>query len=123
MTGGLKQMLHLAPDGTQNASTLDFSAIDGLFRFITASGNPDTKTFTASVYLKAGTATSARIRILGSSGGLGIVSEDVTLTNDWQRFSVTSTFSGTGDNVRIRVQSFIRYIIHTHSRNNYHKSC
>jgi hypothetical protein len=39
-----------SPDGTQNASTLDFSAIDGLFRFITASGNPDTKTFTASVY-------------------------------------------------------------------------
>jgi len=94
-----------SPDGTQNASTLDFSAIDGMFRFITASGNPDTKTFTASVYLKAGTATSAKIRILGSSGGLGILSENVTLTNDWQRFSVTSSFSGTGDNVRIRVQS------------------
>jgi hypothetical protein len=51
------------------------------------------------------TLTQKHLLLLFTSGGLGIVSEDVTLTNDWQRFSVTSTFSGTGDNVRIRVQS------------------
>ena len=94
----------ISPDGSQNAATLNFSDNNGIFRFITASGNPDGRSFTGSVYLKAGTMTDVRLRILGSGGGLGIVTKQITLTDEWQRFDVSQTFSGTGDNVRFRIQ-------------------
>ena len=56
----------ISPDGSQNAATLNFSDDNGIFRFITASGDPDGRSFTGSVYLKAGTMTDVRLRILGS---------------------------------------------------------
>ena len=94
----------ISPDGSQNAATLNFSDDNGIFRFITASGDPDGRSFTGSVYLKAGTMTDVRLRILGSGGGLGIITKQITLTDEWQRFDVSQTFSGTGDNVRFRIQ-------------------
>ncbi len=94
----------ISPDGTQNAATLNFSNNNGIFRFRTTSGNPDGRSFTGSVYLKAGTMTDVRLRILGSGSGLGMVTKEITLTDEWQRFDVSRTFSGTGDNVRFRVQ-------------------
>ena len=94
----------ISPDGSQNAATLNFSDDNGIFRFITASGDPDGRSFTGSVYLKAGTMTDVRLRILGSGSGLGIITKQITLTDEWQRFDVSQTFSGTGDNVRFRIQ-------------------
>jgi hypothetical protein len=92
-----------SPSGDIDASRINFNtASNSLLRFSSSSGNPNGKTYIHSIYLKADSSTSVVIGILGSGGGLGYILKTVNLTNDWQRFDVSSSFVGTGDNVRVR---------------------
>jgi len=96
--------VEVSPDGKTNASRINFSAIDSSFiRFISASGDPNGRSFTNSIYLKSDSANSVEIGILGSGGGLGYIEETLALTNEWQRFDISQTFSGSGDNLRFRL--------------------
>ena len=93
-----------SPRGGIDASRINFNtASSSFFRFVSSSGDPDGKTYIYSIYLKADSSTSVTIGILGSGAGLGYITKTVNLTNEWQRFDVSSSFVGTGDNVRVRV--------------------
>jgi len=93
-----------SPIGSQTADKVSLTAVRGMLRQISTTV-PDGKKFIGSVYLKAGSLTKARIGILGSSGGLGFVYKDITLTTTWQRFAITGDFTGLtgGDYVRLRI--------------------
>jgi hypothetical protein len=78
----------VSPDGTQNADTLNVSNNDNtLYKAIagTFAGN----TYTFSLYAKGSGTFFMNIRL----NSLTITTETKTLTNQWQRFSVTVTNS------------------------------
>jgi len=93
----------IAPDGTTSAYEIDMAS-NGYIRGLTGHAPSVGETYTVSVWLKAGTVSTVQFGILFSGGGLGWTSENLTLTNEWQRFTVTSTVpSGTPDQVRVRL--------------------
>jgi plastocyanin len=92
----------ISPDGTTNATKFDMAS-NGYTRKITSQVPTVGQTYTFSVWLKAGTASEVNTVLLFSGGGLGYTSVTQTLTNEWQRFTITSTLaSGTPDQVRAR---------------------
>jgi len=95
--------IEVSPNGETSASRLNFSAVNSFIRLITLSGDPNGKSFTNSIYLKSDTSNSVKIGILGSGAGLGFITETLTLTNEWQRFDISQSFSSSGDNVRFRI--------------------
>ena len=46
-------------------------------------------------------------RILGIGSGLGIITKQITVTDEWQRFDVSHTGSGTGDK-SFRIQPMLQ---------------
>ena len=93
----------ISPDGTTNATKFDMAS-NGYTRKITGHVPSVGQTYTFSVWIKAGTASEVNTNLLFSGGGLGYTSVTHTLTNEWQRFTVTSTLaSGTPDQVRARI--------------------
>jgi len=80
----------IAPDGTTTADTLvGSSGSSRIFQAI--SPFPTTSsTWTLSVYLKSASNVTARIGI-GSAGIREILTQNVSVTTDWQRFSITAT--------------------------------
>jgi hypothetical protein len=96
----------MAPDGNMVASEFVISASsDGMQYNATATGVPDGKIYTGSVYLKAGTLNQARIQLLASGAGLAFTSKTVNLTNQWQRFDHTIDLTSVtgGDHIRFRI--------------------
>jgi hypothetical protein len=92
----------ISPDGTMNATKFDMAS-NGYTRKITSHVPTVGQTYTFSVWIKAGTASEVNTVLLFSGGGLGYTSVTHTLTNEWQRFTVTSTLaSGTPSQVRAR---------------------
>ncbi len=93
----------LSPDGTTSAYELGMSS-GGFVRTLTGHAPSVGETYTASIWLKAGTLSTVGIGILFSGVGLGYVTKNLTLTNEWQRFHITGTVpAGTPDQVRFRV--------------------
>tara|TARA_R110002095_G_scaffold71703_3_gene61030 strand:- start:569 stop:1888 length:1320 start_codon:yes stop_codon:yes gene_type:complete len=93
----------ISPDGTTNATELDMAA-NGYTRKLTGHLPTAGETYTASIWAKAGTASTVQLATLFSSGGLGMSTENLTLTDKWQRFDITNTVpSGTPDQVRVRI--------------------
>jgi len=93
----------ISPDGTTNATELDMAA-NGYTRKLTGHLPTVGETYTASIWAKAGTASTVQLATLFSSGGLGMITENITLTDKWQRFDITNTVpSGTPDQVRFRI--------------------
>ena len=93
----------ISPDGTTNATELDMAA-NGYTRKLTGHLPTVGETYTASIWAKAGTASTVQLATLFSSGGLGMSTENLTLTDKWQRFDITNTVpSGTPDQVRVRI--------------------
>lgn len=91
------------PDGTTNATELDMAA-NGYTRKLTGHLPTVGETYTASIWAKAGTASTVQLATLFSGGGLGMSTENLTLTDKWQRFDITNTVpSGTPDQVRVRI--------------------
>ena len=92
-----------APDGTTSAYEMDMAS-NGMVRALTGYVPSVGQSYTASIWLKAGTASTVKLSILFNGSGLGMVTENFTLTNKWQRFDITSTVpSGTPDQVRYRI--------------------
>ena len=92
----------VSPDGTTNATKFDMAS-NGYTRKITGHVPSVGQTYTFSVWIKAGTASEVKTALLFSGGGLGYTQLTHTLTNEWQRFTITSTLtSGTPDQVRAR---------------------
>ena len=92
----------ISPDGTTNATKFDMAS-NGYTRKITGHVPSVGQTYTFSAWIKAGTASEVNTALLFSGGGLGYEQVTQTLTNEWQRFSVTKTLtSGTPDQVRAR---------------------
>ena len=92
-----------APDGTTSAYEMDMAS-NGMVRALTGYVPSVGQSYTASIWLKAGTASTVKLSILFNGSGLGMVTENLTLTNKWQRFDITSTVpSGTPDQVRYRI--------------------
>ena len=92
----------VSPDGTTNATKFDMAS-NGYTRKLTGHVPSVGETYTFSVWIKAGTASEVKTALLFSGGGLGYTLVTHTLTNEWQRFTVTSTVpSGTPDQVRAR---------------------
>ena len=84
----------VAPDGTTNASKLVSTGADGSMQnsYTVSSGT----TYTISVYLKTVSGTLDTTIGLGSPGfpqneGTGGRYKNITVTNEWQRYSLTST--------------------------------
>lgn len=95
-----------SPDGTTTGNLLTFTGADQLVRYITDEVPTVGLSYTNSIWLKAGSSTSCKFSILFSGSGLGHRGETVTLTSEWQRFSISNLVpSGTSDFVRIRIQS------------------
>jgi len=93
----------ISPDGTTNATKFDMAS-NGYTRKISGHVPSVGQTYTFSVWIKAGTASEVSTVLLFSGGGLGYTAVTHTLTNEWQRFTVTSTLaSGTPDQVRARI--------------------
>ena len=82
------------PDNTVGCYKVTYN---GTFRGRIEYNVPLDGTVTQSVYLKVDTGTET-VKIGGSSGDLG----DVTVTDEWQRFSHTATYTGTSTNPRVR---------------------
>jgi hypothetical protein len=83
---------NISPDGTQNASTvsgLTGSGSNDLYLIV--GGNPASKTYSFSVYLKG----SGTLRLQMSNNVDQGINEIVTLTSDWKRHIVTGTFNST----------------------------
>ena len=92
----------ISPDGTTNATKFDMAS-NGFTRKLTGHVPTVGQTYTFSVWIKAGTASEVKTAILFNGSGLGYTQLTHTLTNEWQRFTVTSTLaSGTPDQVRAR---------------------
>ena len=84
----------VSPDGTTNASKLVSTGADGSMQnsYTVSSGT----TYTISVYLKTVSGTLDTTIGLGSPGfpqneGTGGRYKNITVTNEWQRYSLTST--------------------------------
>jgi hypothetical protein len=82
------------PDNTVGCYKVTY---DGTFRGRIEYNVPLDGTVTQSVYLKVDTGTET-VKIGGGSGDLA----DVTVTDEWQRFSHTATYTGTSTNPRVR---------------------
>ena len=90
-----------APDGTLTADQLAFPASsDFLIQDITSS--VASKTFIFSIYIRAASATTCRIRITQSGGGNNVTTASVTPS--WQRFSVVYTTDASATFVRATIQ-------------------
>ena len=93
----------ISPDGYQNADTIVFDAGAGttssdqsaLYQFFGGT----TATYTASFYAKTPSGTAQiQVRIDGSSY------EKFTITNQWQRFTLTRALTGTGNGIDIAIR-------------------
>jgi len=94
-----------SPDGQTNGRTVTFAGTNDLLRFIGPSCSVG-ESYTASIWAKAGTSSSVKLSILFSGSGLGSVDEVITLTSEWQRFTISGTVpSGTPDTARMRFTS------------------
>jgi len=95
----------ISPDGTMNATKFDMAS-NGYTRRLSGHVPTVGQTYTFSVWIKAGTASEVKTVMLFTGGGLGYTSVTHTLTNEWQRFTITSTLaSGTPDQVRARIMA------------------
>jgi hypothetical protein len=95
----------ISPDGTMNATKFDMAS-NGYTRKLSGHVPTVGQTYTFSVWIKAGTASEVKTVMLFTGGGLGYTSVTQTLTNEWQRFTITSTLaSGTPDQVRARIMA------------------
>ena len=93
----------ISPDGTTNATKFDMAS-GGYTRKLSGHAPTAGQTYTFSVWIKAGTVSEVKTAMLFSGGGLGYTELTHTLTNEWQRFSITKTVpSGTQDQVRARI--------------------
>ncbi len=94
-----------SPDGQTNGRTVTFAGTNDLLRFIGPSCSVG-ESYTASIWAKAGTSSSVKFSVLFSGSGLGSVEETITLTSEWQRFTISGTVpSGTPDTARMRFTS------------------
>jgi len=101
----ISDTLTSSPDGQTNGRTVTFAGTNDLLRFIGPSCSVG-QSYSVSIWAKAGTSTSVRFSILFSGSGLGSVQEDITLTSEWQRFTISGTVpSGTPDTARMRFTS------------------
>ena len=81
-----------APDGNFTADSITIPAASGVFDNIAVSAST---TYTFSVYIRGTPGTT--IRILSNANSSGIVTNTVTVSGVWQRYSVTFT-TNSGDN-------------------------
>lgn len=81
-----------SPNGTTTADKVDATAGDSNIRQ-TATGISAGMSYTFSVYLKADTATNLTLFMVDGGGGSGNTSQAVSVTTEWQRFTVTRTTS------------------------------
>jgi hypothetical protein len=89
---------NISPDGTQNASTvsgLTGSGSNDLYLIV--GGNPASKTYSFSVYLKG----SGTLRLQISNNVDQGINEIVTLTSDWKRHVATGTFNSTSGTLSV----------------------
>lgn len=94
-----------SPDGQTNGRTVTFAGTNDLLRFIGPSCSVG-ESYSVSIWAKAGTSNSVKFSILFSGSGLGQVNENITLTSEWQRFTISATVpSGTPDTARLRLTS------------------
>jgi len=79
-----------SPDGTVNASKLDYTNLDGVFREVIV--NTTATSFTFSIWVKSPSADrSIRLKLRNSPTVINFTQTDFTATSEWQRFSVTLT--------------------------------
>jgi hypothetical protein len=93
----------ISPDGSQNADTIVFDAGAGttasdqsaLYQFFGGT----TATYTGSFYAKTASGTAQiQVRIDGAAY------EKFTITNQWQRFTLTRALTGTGNGIDIAIR-------------------
>lgn len=83
---------NISPDGTLNASTVSgLTGSGGNDLYLITGQNPASKTYSLSVYLKG----EGILRLQMSNNVNQGISENVTLTSDWKRHTVTGTFNST----------------------------
>lgn len=88
-----------APDGSTTADTLQFNAASSAAQYSSSQvTGAASKTYTFSVWVKAGTSTSLRLGI--DDGTSTLAYADFTLTSSWQRVSVTGTAGSSVSYVR-----------------------
>jgi hypothetical protein len=91
----------VAPDGTTTADAVTYSVTGGagsysdLYQAISSGAGAGTS-WTASIWLKAASATTITLILADSNGftGNGLVSQVVNVTTKWQRFSLSTSFTG-----------------------------
>jgi len=97
----------ISPDGTNNAilvtnATTISPPSGGSSIYRVATGLTSNTAHTASIYVKAVTATTAAINIFDASTG-GNTTQSIALTSSWQRVSVTRTLGAATTAVRVTV--------------------
>ncbi|RLG81402.1 MAG: hypothetical protein DRO40_09735, partial [Thermoprotei archaeon] len=91
-----------APDGQTTADTLTSTASGGdIEQDYNTGGDVTGKSYIFSVWLRAASATTSRLKIIssddGSADGTTLVSETRSVTSEWQRFYVKGTFGTVTD--------------------------
>lgn len=85
-----------APDSTLTADRLSFTSTatnNWVMQTYTPGSAIGTRTYTTSFWAKAGTISSAQIEIRGAPTIVDSTITNISLTNTWQRYSITKTFS------------------------------
>lgn len=90
-----------SPDGTTNADRINLDA-NALSRVENPTTISNATEYTFSVYLKS---ESGSVDVLILGGGVLPTSKTVTVTEEWQRFEVTDTSTGTSSFPQIRNSS------------------
>ncbi len=84
-----------APDGSSAADEVQFAANAATDEIYQSTGQAAASTtYTASVWLKYTSATTVRIGLRGTGGTPETTTESASVTTNWQRFTITKTFSG-----------------------------
>jgi hypothetical protein len=95
-----------SPDGTQNAANISFTASNTarLEKFITGTFN--NQSHTVSVYAKVTSGTQTFRLKCSHAGVADYISNDLTATTDWQRFTFTQAFGSTaGTGIFVGIQN------------------
>ena len=92
----LTPLQFISPDGTQNASRLQIPITNTISIMQQAFSHTSGTKYTVSAYVKSNVSTNQQFKLYGDFGSPTGISDVLTATSEWQRFTFTYTATGTG---------------------------
>ena len=86
----------ISPDGTQNASRLQFPSTNTISILSQLFSHTSGQQYTISIYAKSNIGSNQSFKLFGDYGAPSAISGVFVATNEWQRFEFTYTATATG---------------------------